>query len=382
MGIAIRKEGFVTVGAIVLDIVDVMIANGFTPQFPMNNGSYEKPSINPGVDEKFRIVLEASGAVDPLNKSDVTKKQPWRVAFDVTDNATLGIIAGSATALPDSGQLPFTTTVITESSSTIVRVTGAKGIVGANYTPFRSSVTASPVFYESPATFQPHWLQKTQGFVNRRNKVWVGATMTQSGPTESPPKFPTDPKNDVSNTYPLSYQLCITDRGVFLSIWQGTASNMDGLDYSWMVIQRPVERDTGETVVTGKAPVFCVNSVGGQINRFVVREEDVTDASKIILGAVDTVDGTAIINDKKQVGVSENNQYIVNYPSRLNTPRYAYTYELDMIGYASATVISPTTSVPQRLYEETEDRSYVGMHANQSGNNGMRIMALESGGGI
>jgi len=381
MGIAIRKEGFITAGDVTLDIIDTMLANGFVAKFPVAQDQYVKPDIS--VNHKFVVVLEAGADVDPLNKTDVVVKQPWRIAFHVTDNATMGVFVGSSASLPDTGNLPFTTASVIESTSTTTRIVGAKGIVGADYTPPKVSQQANLPYFADAAKFSPHWNNPTEGFINRRAKVWVGSVTKQSSAqTETPPVYPTDPKNDISATFPMSYYLSITPRGVLLSIWEGSAANMDGVDYAWVLVQRPVQRDTGLVVTDGKAPVFCVNSVGNQINRFVARESDVLDASAIILADVDTKDGTAIINSKKQIGVSENNQYIVNYPSRLNTPRYAYTYELDMIGYTSATVVSPSTEVPQRLYGEQADRTYLGMHANQPANNGMRILALKAGGGI
>ena len=384
MGIAVTKEGFATAGKVTLDLIDEMIANGFVPKFPLNNGAYNRPTE--AASENFIVVLEAGGDVDPLNKDGVDVKQPWRISFNVSDTATLGVFVGSAAALPDTGGLPYVTKPATENGNTSTRITGAKGVVGADYTPPKISSQSNIPFFPStglPASFQPHWNQKTEGFINRKARVWVDiSTRNTNADTETVPKAPTDTTKDVSATYPLSYFLSITPRGVYISIWEGSAANMDGTNFSWMLVQRPVQRDTGKVVVDGKAPVFCVNSVGNQINRFVVRESDIVDASGIILAAVDTKDGTAILNEKKQVGVSENNQYIVNYPSRLNTPRYAYTYELDMIGYTSATVVSPGTVVPQTLYGEEAERSYLGMHSNLPANNGMRILAINAGGGI
>lgn len=384
MGIAIKKEGFTTAGAVTLDIIDSLLANGFKAIFPVDGlGAYTKPS---GANvEKFTVTLEATGDVDPLNKTEVLVKQPWRILFQVTDNATMGIFVGSPASLPDSGTIPFTTATVPEpGEGSSTRLIGAKGIVGADYTPYVNIMPKPvPQYFTSAALFQPHWNNKTEGFINRKARVWLDVrTVAAPGSTEVPPVYPTDKTKDVSATYPMSYYLAITPRGVYLHVWEGSSANLDGQNFSWMLVQRPVKRDTGEVVIEGKAPVFCVNSVGNQINRFVVRESDVVDASAIFPAAVDTKDVTAIINEKRQIGVSENNQYIVNYPSRLNTPRYAYTYELDMIGYTSATVVSPSTIIPQRLYGELTDRSYMGMHANQPANNGMRILALNAGGGI
>jgi hypothetical protein len=384
MGIAIRKEGFTTAGKITLAVIDDMLANGFKAIFPVDGtNAYVKPSG--ATAEKFNVTLEAGPDVDPLNPLVPVQgkaNQPWRVAFAVTDNATMGMFIGSPVALKDDGSLPYTTDLVTETTTTSVRIVGARGIVGDDYSPYRVNQTSDKPYFPSPALFQPHWKNKTEGFINRRLKVWVDAISQGSGSIETPPLFPTDPTKDVSATYPMSYYLAITPRGFFLSIWQGAGTNVSGTDFSWCLVQRPVKRDTGEVVTEGKAPVFCVSAVGNQIHRFVVREADLVDASIISSAVIDTKDTTAIINDKKQIGVSENNQYIVNYPSRLNTPRYAYTYELDMIGYASATVVGGTTEVPQTLYGEDDPRMYIGMHANILNNNGMRIVALLSGGGI
>lgn len=393
MGMYALKEGFATAGKVTLDVIDQMLANGFTPVFPVNEeGEYVKPVDADA--EKFVVVVEAGGLVDPLNKAEVQIKQPWRISFNVTDDATLGIFVGSAAALPDDGRLPYTsgtvTTTTNQGASKSTRLMGAKGVIGSHYTPpikaKSPTNTVDKDYFTDFAEFGPHWNKITEGFINRKSKVWLDITTIPTpgvGGTvvaETPPVNPGGAK-DISTTYPMSYFLSITDRGVFLSIWQGSITDMQGLDYSWMLVQRPVHRDTGATVIEGKAPVFCVNSVGNVINRFVVREADVADASEIVSATEDSPDTTAIINSKKQVGVSENNQYIINYPSRLNTPRFAYTYELDMIGYGSATVISGTTEVPQTLYGQEEERIYLGMHSNLPVNNGMRIVALKTGAG-
>ncbi len=227
----------------------------------------------------------------------------------------------------------------------------------------------------------------TEGLINRASRVWANLTVQKplSGglkPAETAFVPPTDPADDLSASYPMSYFLSITPRGFFLSIWEGVASDTDGKYFSWVLVQRPVDRDSGQTIVTGKAPVFCVSSVGNVVNRFVVREADIVKATDIYSATEDTIDCTAIINDKVQVAVSEDNQYVVSFPSRLNTPRFAYTYELDMIGYTSAAVVAHNAEIPLTLYGEAQPRTYIAMHANMPNGNGMRIVALKKGGGI
>lgn len=224
-----------------------------------------------------------------------------------------------------------------------------------------------------------------QGFINRAHRVWQGVGQ-QLEPTTTAtylpwPVYPGTEK-DMGETYPMSYHLVLTDHGMFLAVWEGSMADASGEKFSWICVQRPVDRDTGETITTGKAPVFCVSSVGNEVRRFVVRESDRFDATPAISAVKDGPDYAAIINDKLQVGVSEDNTYVVNFPSRLNTPRYAYTYELDMIGYTSASVVANETDIPVKIYGEQDERIYYGMFANQANNNGMRIVALQSGGGI
>ena len=460
MGIAIRKEGFTTAGKVTLDIVTSMLANGFVAKFPVDQAGLFQPPTGDKL-EKFTVTLEAGPNVDPLNGTAITPKQPWRINFTVYDNATMGIVAGTPSSLPDDGSLPITLRVGTTGTGaaavSTTYYTSPKGVIGDPYTKVKSFVnppaaefktcvawepasttmvlstalppehpnygktyndsgTTRPISYPwdgTPAmqgagtyvTFcstkaitvvdddisdkllvYPDYMTNTQGFINRAEKVWQGVKATKPaagvpGTKEPKPVYPGIEK-DQSAAFPMSYQLSITDRGMFLSVWQGAATDTTGADFSWLLIQRPVKRDTGVVVTEGKAPVFAVFSVGNKIQRFVVRESDTVDASKNISAVADTIDGTAIINDKRQIGVSESNQYIVNYPSRLNTTRFSYTYELDMIGYASATVVSGTTEIPQTLYGEATPRTYIGMHANMPANNGMRIVALKSGGGI
>lgn len=389
-GFQVRRHGFKTAGAVTLAVIDDMLANGFTF---CGTGAYVKP-IGPSV-EKFATTLEAGPTVDPLNPlpQGGAANQAWRINFTVHDNATLGIVAGPDTQLPNGGAIPLflgsNQAGSSSSSTTSTKIMGANGVVGAPYSPLEpakgSSVIAN-AFFADAAVVRPHYKNHNEGFINRCTRVWLDVELAKSAssniPAEVTPVQPTQPALDLSPSFPFSYYLAITPRGMFLSIWEGVTSDTEGDFFSWLVIQRPVDRDTGATIVAGKAPVFCVSSVGNEINRFVVRESDILRASDPVSAVKDGLDTAAIINDKIQVAVSEDNQYVVSFPSRLNTSRYAYTYELDMIGYTAATVVSQNTEVPLTLYNEGTPRNYVAVHANMKNSNGMRIVALTKGGGI
>jgi hypothetical protein len=63
-------------------------------------------------------------------------------------------------------------------------------------------------------------------------------------------------------------------------------------------------------------------------------------------------------------------------PNRLNTQRYAYTDELDLIGYTSADVISQDSDVPVTVYGESSPRKYKAMKTSGPNNTGFRILVL------
>ena len=97
---------------------------------------------------------------------------------------------------------------------------------------------------------------------------------------------------------------------------------------------------------------------------------------------INQADSDAIINRVNQVSLSEDGKYIVTFPARLNTTRYCYSYELDMIGITSADVVSQDIDVPINVYGESSSRIYKAMHATGINNTGMRVLVLTEGGGI
>lgn len=132
---------------------------------------------------------------------------------------------------------------------------------------------------------------------------------------------------------------------------------------------------TGGTVAQN-AWGYVVDTVA--IYKFVVSEADVFVPSPSVRADVDRTDSSAIINTQQQVAISTGNQYLVTIPNRLNTQRYAYTDELDLIGYTSADVISQDSDVPVTVYGEASPRVYKAMKASGANNVGFRILSLIS----
>lgn len=335
-GFVVRRSGFVTVGELMASVVTDLVANGFKAIFPT-------PWAPPVTPQKWAVTLEATETVDPLNATAVTNKQPWRIRLETYDQYTASLVVGSQLSLPDTGAQSW----LVDKSDTA----GPLGVVGGKYTN-GTGINRTPLITDIK-----------QGFLNRKNRVMAGAV-------------------DLSASYPMSYYMCITPRGMFLDVWEDLTTDTLAIPHAWLLVQRPVDRKTGAVVVTGKAPVFALMSVGGVISKMVVRESDVLRPSELYDATTDTTNSAAVINAVEQVAISEGNQYVVSFPARLNTPRYAYTYELDMLGYTSSDVVAENTYLPLRVYGEAADRRFVAMHANKPNNAGMRIVALNQGGGI
>lgn len=340
-GFYVRRSGYTHVGELMLAVIADLTANGFTVKFPTT----WTPPVGDPARAKFKVTLEAGATVDPLNSVEVGNKQSWRIQIEVFDKFTAGITAGSQQALRDDGSASF--------GIKDGKLVGPQGALGGFY-------TKTPT---TPALIAADPTKPGEGFISRSTRVQLAGA-------------------DLSDSFPMTYHLCITPRGIMLCVWEDYVSDNGASAISWFLIQRPVDRTTGAAVITGKAPVFAVYSVNGKINRFIVRESDVLRPSDPVDATVDIDYSNAIINGLEQVAISEGNRYVVSFPSRLNTVRYAYTHELDMMGYTGADVVSENTDVPLSVYKEATPRTYVSLLANGANNTGMRIVALKSGGGI
>ena len=332
-GFSVQRNGYVHVGAMMADVIDDLKTHGFTIKAPV---SWTKP-VGAGLD-KFQVTLEASDC-DPLNGASVENKQPWRMCIDVLNKHTVGVILGTPIQLPDAGGFTY--------------VTGADGS--------KMDILGSLGSIATDGRIDPE--QATEGFINRSKRIGVTP--------------------GAENQAPLSYRLSVTPRGVLLICWEDATSEIQGKSFSWFLVQRPVDRTSGEVVTTGKAPVFCLHSNGGEkIFKTIVRESDVLRPTDRYDATQNVPDSEACINSVEQVSITEENKYVITFPSRLNTPRYRYTHELDMLGITSADVVSQWSDVPLTVFGESTARVYKALHANGSNNTKMRLLALVQGGGI
>lgn len=324
-GFIVEKKGFTSASACMADVAETMVANGFTQIYPSS------PFTAAGVTgDTFKVTLEASSAVDPLQST-----QPWRVYIEAVAKDLVAVVIATPTQLTSTGTYAFET----NTSGANIDVIGSVGgqVTGGTYTASNLSC----------------------GFINRGTRVGANGT-----------------------SYPLSYSLSISPRGLFIGTWEDAVTTEQSSYFNWILVQRPVDRDTGSVITSGKAPVWCVNATNGLVYQFVVRESDILRPGRRRSASANTEDSEAIINVQTQVRLTEDGKYVVNFPSRLNTSRYRYPYELDMIGVTSADVVSQYSDVELTVYGESTPRVYHALQSNQANNTGMRVLVLNSGGGI
>ena len=328
-------------------------------------------SANMSINYQSAVVTLSSNISFGIANEPVSLKfselQPWRISANVPNTQTVNIYAATPIQLEDNGNIAF----VTDSLGVIIDRAGALG--------------AAPT-----KTGLPDPTKAYEGFINRSARV---KTQPQA--------------------FPLNYALTITNRGIFLGVWEGSWStlqqnSMAARDsyFNWFLIQRPVNKITGKILTTGTAPVFCVNSVGYKYYKFIVREADVlhpyqgvdgntyrlfvneTGATPII--AQDKTgyayrtpadahykDSFALLNTTNQIALTEDSKYLVSFLHNLTTPRFRYSEELDMIGQTSADVCMASNEISITAYQESGPRLYKALPANNVYNSGLRICVLK-----
>lgn len=325
-----QKGGFVYVTDLFLSITQDLVANGFALKFP----STLPPAPTAGAKVAlFKATLEFTETGDMA-------AQPWRIQFDAS-RANIGSVnVATPIQLPNDGS---TAVIIPTSGSNPPYPIGMLNTTGV----LSSSMTASRDYSDTYFVYRD------------------GNTSTDIG----------------ANAFPLSYRLSVTPRGVAIVVWEDASDAATVPNVSWLVVQRPVDHVTGQVFVTGHAPVFAVYGMAGMTRKFVVRENDVLKPSPSVPADSNTEDSRAILNTANQVSITEDNRYVITFPNGLNTPRYSYTQELDMMAYTSADVVADYTNVPLTVYGEAQPRMYKAMRSMAGNSTGMRLLVLVQGGG-
>lgn len=360
MGLFVQKNGFVHNQVMWKDIIGEMVKGGFKLVSANGQVATELPS-----QPLTSAVLEAGPTVDPLNAD-----QKWRLAVKLTADTT-EVFAATPDQITDEGKIAII------------------GTGGTTNSPYKILAGCIGGKRELTATAE----EDRNEFFWSRGKV-VGQALIRGTMTfkEGDTLVGTDPQ-----AVPFTYTLSISTHGVALHT-QIEGMDNRGCRQAWFVIQRAIQAD-GTVVTAGKAPLFAMWSVNGGgssdnqtldvtgIMRRTVRESDVNTPTSSVSAVQHTPDATAVINPLQQVPFSEEGKFDFRLPQGFNTHRYSYPYELDMMGYASADVISNGVDIEVQVYGEEDagqpkKRTYIALSANNPDNTGMRVFMLKNGGGV
>ena len=424
MGFYVKRTGFIDNQKMWASIFADMKGNGFTA---VSVDGKEGAMIQPDITSVSTFVVDAAAGVDPLST-----EQPWRFCAKVTADSTK-LYAATKNQISNLGEVSVLNVLNPDTASSeggpFKIESGAIGTYVVSQAPYQGTVAAkdvgrffyhrgtildnkpslpgSMVFHEryrvneqqrsgsNPPVFtvvaKEFFDVDRVGEIAMRDMDSVHETDARRKSYNSALQFA-----DYAST-PMSYVLSISDHGIALCTWI-EGRDEDGCRFNWFVIQRAINKD-GTVVKTGLAPLFCVFSSNGGgsetasfldprgIQRFTVREADMNAPSVPVSAVIHSADASAVINPLQQTCLSETGEYDFKLMQGLSTHRHSYAYEIDMVGYSSADVISHDTDLQVQVYNEVDEggavkkRTYHALNANGPKNTGMRIYLLKSGGG-
>lgn len=356
-----NKNGFIENRLMWKDIAQNLIDSGFKLLSANGQKATELPSSSP----LASFVIEAGQDVDPCYAD-----QKWRLAVKLTADTTKVNVA-TPEQISELGEV------------TIAYVSGSSAYPQNNY----SGTIGGRRWTSSAGTVE----DRDSYFWNRGKESGAGSnygTMTFDKDQSTNNMLGSSPA-----ATPFTYYMAVSDHGFALQI-QVEGHDNKGCRHAWFVIQRAIDKD-GSVVTTGKAPLFAMWSVNGGgsadnlsldtkgIMRMTVREADINVPTEPVSAVVHGPDAASVINPLQQVPFSEKGEFDFRMPQGFNTHRYSYPYELDLIGYASADVISNGVEVPVQVYDEVNSegepakRTYMALSANNPDNTGMRIFMLK-----
>lgn len=376
-----QRHGYVDLQDLFLDLVSDLTSNGFDRIYP-DPLTYTELNAS-----DTTVVLEATNAVDPL-VSDPVSPQPWRLKISIDNGVFLNFYAACAQQINDQGE--HTMHNDTWAAGHMAHDTDINKTFFTDTIGFPDETNQIGLSYWDKPEYETYWkphfhhrffrysryTDSFYGNYDRTNPNWR-STVSTSAYDYNHIQFEEPLENPAAHT--LTYLLTVGDHGVMFALWDESATHTND-HYNWFVIQSPVDSETGQVLTTGKAPLFCVYGIGelriNVLKRFVVREADVECPDHPVDAIQPSTDHHAIINPAKQVAITENEKYIINFPNNLNTKRFMYLHELDMIGYTSADILGHSAEVNLNMYGETTTRTYKALNANVGWNAGMRILGL------
>ena len=373
---SVTKYGFTTVTSLMSDI-DLELTT------PHSGVTYFVKATTQTSGTGNILLYKTTANVDPLSDYINANISPisygWRLGFWMHDLYRVTAHAGTELQYPDN--VTFTTVAYASNRAYVGTPSYREPPGSMNTSVWSDTKTVAGTVYPVPMD-------------NNFDEVWLNRDPTQ---------------NLSVNAYPMNYTLTMTNRGVFLTVWEDNQeevptdpspttgfTNLEKVygnsPIRWLLVQRPVDRITGNVrggsamrgnvnpaVETSRCPVFALFGTGqpNQYKKFVVRENDVLTPSAKKPAAVATEDSPALINPYQQQSITETGEFVVTFVNNLSTARYRYGDELDMLGTVGAEVIGPGTTINVTVYGESiNSRQYTALYSNKQYGTGMRLMVL------
>ncbi|AQT28629.1 hypothetical protein YOLOSWAG_149 [Erwinia phage vB_EamM_Yoloswag] len=390
----IERTGFIDNQKMWKQILADLTANGFTAVSV--NGTLGN-TVPTGAITSF--VVKPTNTIDPLIDA-----QPWRLALKINPLSTR-MYAGAPEQISDLGEVAKVSSIIISGNGKA----NYAGAIGSRY--FGTAVNQDGDKLDpNEVCFYHRGIDSDSGSANTSYAGTMSFSTINNGTTVAQTVADSLIRGDQAAT-PFTYTLSLSNHGFALHI-RVEGQDDAGCRQHWVVIQRAINSD-GTVVTEGKAPLFCMFSVNGggspdnnkmypitttlvnanpdtnyAIMRFTVREADVNAPTAPINAAAHSSDAFAVINPFQQVPFSEDNKFDFRLPQGFNTQRYSYPYEMDMVGFASADVISNGVVIETQVYGEVDEadepklRKYKAVSANSPKNTGMRLFLLAEGGGV
>lgn len=348
----IQKGNISSLGAMLSSLHTDLVAAGFKSVLP----SQSQPLVVTGGVGVF--VVESDASNNPVNE-----KQAYRIRVEVAKKGEghyMTVVVAGRGHIGDLGET-YNYPEVVRQQSQYLTTTQIMGLLGTGLQPIDSTGSSGP------AATGPGGI-----FIHRG--LGEGTSVQDAGALGKA-------YSDAGAGVNYGYTLSVGSHGVVLYTWENATEGAP--IFSMFCVQVPVNKDTGAPLVDLKSPIFCVYSNNNTpMMKFVVNESDVSTPTKSVLAGTDSFDSAAIINEEDQVAVKLDNKYLVTFPNRVNTERFAYSEELDMLAYTSAKVIGEDTVLELSVYNGPEKRKYRAMKANKANNNGMRLLVLQSGAGV
>jgi hypothetical protein len=322
------------------------------------------------------VIYDGLPDIDPLsdyqvNNSNVSSN--WRLVFHQIDKNRLAVYVGTEIQYPDSGNLAYLT--------------------NRSLDPAVSTLPSSRI--EPPGNLAATWTSSGVPLLDSIEQVWLNRTPS--------------PNEIAQRAYPMSYMMSMTNRGIYLGVWEDSQEEIPQMDpftldevveekagygrspFRWFLIQRSVDRKTGHvrgggvmrgnndpTKERSRCPVYVVGGTTfpKQFYKFIARELDVVSPSRKKPAIVDVEDSASLLNPFPQNSITEDGQFVVTFLYNLSTPRFRYGDELDMVGTVGAEVIGGGTVIDVNVYDEPSPRTYTAAYATMQYGTGMRLMVL------